>query len=86
MWRSHEAVRLSRQTRRASCVLRPDSVIFVQKNSEPPLIECGDALGVITSELKENEYLSKFVSGGPKKYAYKLCKSVAGGENTVCKA
>ena len=32
-----------------------DSVIFVQKADEPSLIECGDALGDMTSELKANE-------------------------------
>ena len=55
-----------------------DSVIFVQKADEPPLIECGDALGDMTSELKANEYISEFVSGGPKNYAYKQCNSVTG--------
>ena len=55
-----------------------DSVIFVQKTDEPPLIECGDALGDMTSELKANEYISEFVSGGPKNYAYKECNSVFG--------
>jgi hypothetical protein len=34
-----------------------DSVIFVQKTYETPLIECGDALGDMTSELKANEYI-----------------------------
>jgi len=33
----------------------------------------------MTSELKANEYISEFVSGGPKNYGYKLCNSV-----TVC--
>ena len=28
-----------------------DSVIFVQKANEPPLIKCGDALGDTTSEI-----------------------------------
>ena len=46
-----------------------DSVIFVQKDGEPPLVLCGDALGDMTSELKENEYISKFVSWSPKNYA-----------------
>ena len=55
-----------------------ERVIFLQKNDEPPLIECGAALGDMTSELKENEYISEFVSGGPKNYAYKLCNSVTG--------
>jgi hypothetical protein len=35
-----------------------DNVIFEQKTDESPLIECGDALGEMTSELKGNEYIS----------------------------
>ena len=61
-----------------------DSVIFVQKTDEPPLIDCGDALDNMTSELKANEYISVFVSGGPKNYAYKICNSVTGEVKTVC--
>ena len=41
-----------------------DRVIFVQKDGEPPLVKCGDALGDMTSELIEGEYISEFVSGG----------------------
>ena len=48
----------------------------MQKTDERPLIECGDALGDKTSELKANEYISEFVSGGPKNYASKQCNSV----------
>ena len=55
-----------------------DSVIFIQKTDEPPLIKCGDAPGDMTSELKANEYISEFVSGGPKNYAYKQCNSMTG--------
>jgi hypothetical protein len=55
-----------------------DSVIFVQKTAETPLIEYGNALGEMTSELKANDYISEFVSGGPKNYAYKQCNSVTG--------
>jgi len=62
-----------------------DCVIFVQKDGKPPLVPCGDALGEMTSELQENEYISEFVSGGPKNYAYKLCNSVTVEEKTVCK-
>ena len=61
-----------------------DSVIFVQKTYESPLIEC-DALGYMTSELKANEYISEYVSGGPKNYGNKLCNSVTGETKTVCK-
>ena len=36
------------------------------------LIECGEALGDMTSELKGSEYISEFVSGGSKNCAYTL--------------
>ena len=45
-----------------------DSIIFVQKADEPPLIECGDALGDMTFELEGNEYISEFISGAPITY------------------
>ena len=38
----------------------------------------------MTSELKANEYISEFVSGGPKNYDYKVCNSVTESK-TVCK-
>ena len=62
-----------------------DSVIFVQKTEEPPLFVSGDALEDMTSELQANEYISKFVSGVPKNYAYKLSNSVTGLTKTACK-
>ena len=62
-----------------------DSFIFVQKDSESPLMQCGDALGDMTSELKEGEFISEFFGGGPKNYAYKLCNSMTGEVKTVCK-
>ena len=43
-----------------------ESVIFNQKAENPPLIECGDAIGDMISELKENDYISEFVSGAPR--------------------
>jgi hypothetical protein len=57
-----------------------DSVIYVQKETEAPLVECGDKLGDMTNELQPGEYIEEFVSGGPKFYAYRL---VSG--KTVCK-
>ena len=62
-----------------------DSVIFFQKDGEPPLIDRGDHLGDMTSELKGIEFISEFVRGGPKNYAYKLCDSVTGEEKSVFK-
>jgi len=42
-------------------------------------------VGDMTSELKEKEYISIFVSMGSKNYAYKLCNSVTREVKTVCK-
>jgi len=39
----------------------------------------------MTSDLKPNEIVSEFVSGGPKNYAYKTFNSVTGAEKNVCK-
>ena len=41
-------------------------------------------MGAMTSELKPNESISAFVSGGPKNYAYKTFNSVTGTEKAVC--
>ncbi|XP_042324842.1 uncharacterized protein LOC121931305 [Sceloporus undulatus] len=48
-----------------------DSVIFVsrQEDWKPPL---GDFLGDLTSEIPANQYITEFVSSGPKSYGYKL--------------
>ena len=46
-----------------------DSVIYVHKADEPdpPL---GNYLGDLTNELNEDDYITSFISGGPKNYAY----------------
>lgn len=46
-----------------------DSVIFTSRSGEwvPPL---GDYLGELTNELDDEDYITTFVSGGPKNYAY----------------
>jgi len=62
-----------------------DSVVFIQTRDGDALVEIGDCLGAMTSELKPDEIVSEFVSGGPKKYAYKTWNSVTGAENTICK-
>ena len=49
-----------------------DSVIYIQSKDEPNLVETGDKLGDMTSELRATEYISEFVSGGPKNYAYRV--------------
>ena len=57
-----------------------DSVVFTYKEGDwmPPL-------GDLTNELSEGEYIIKFVSGGPKNYAYKTFNSITNVEKTCCK-
>jgi hypothetical protein len=64
-----------------------DSIIFIQKKCEPPLIECGDSLVDMQSELKTGEYIEEFVSGGPKNYAYRVVNGIDASKpaKTVCK-
>ncbi|KAL5022568.1 hypothetical protein ScPMuIL_001723, partial [Solemya velum] len=47
-----------------------DSVIYLSRPGEyePPL---GDYLGELTNELEGDDYITEFVSGGPKNYAYR---------------
>ena len=46
-----------------------DSVIYIHEPSkpDPPL---GDHLGDLTDELDAGDYITTFISGGPKNYAY----------------
>lgn len=56
-----------------------DSVIYVSKGSDThPTI--GDYLGELTNELDGDDYITEFVSAGPKLYAFKTFKG-----HTVCK-
>jgi len=43
-----------------------DSVIFIQPRDGAILVNSGDCLGDMTSELKPCEYISEFVCGGLK--------------------
>jgi len=62
-----------------------DSIMFVQPRDEPALVETGDHLGAMTSELRHSEFIEEFVNAGPKNYAYKIVDSVRGVRKTVCK-
>ena len=62
-----------------------DSVIYIQPAAEPQLVETGDCLGAMTSELKPGFHIEEFVSGGPKNYAYRIVDPVTGNRETVCK-
>ena len=48
-----------------------DSLIFIEREGEY-MPKLGDFLGMLTSELDDDDYITEFVSGGPKCYAYKL--------------
>jgi hypothetical protein len=43
----------------------------IEPRVEPALVETGDNLGDMTSELKPGESKSEFGAAGPKNYAYK---------------
>jgi hypothetical protein len=62
-----------------------DSVIYVQPRDEPALVETGDNLGQMTSELKLREIITVVVCAGPKNYAYRTYNSSTGASKTVCK-
>ena len=62
-----------------------DSVIYIQPTAEPPLVETGDSLVAMRSELKPGLHIEEFVSGLPKNYNYRIVKAVAGNHETVCK-
>jgi len=57
-----------------------DSVIYVQTRDEPALIETGDKLGDMTSELRPSEFISEFVSARQKNYAYRVMTGGTGEE------
>ena len=59
-------------------------MIYIQPKDEPSLIEKGDKLGDMTSELRPSDSIIEFVSGGPKNYAYKVVTEEK-KEKTVCK-
>ena len=50
-----------------------DSVIYVHKQDKPnpPL---GNYLGDLTNELDDDDYITSFISGGPKNYSYQTKK------------
>jgi hypothetical protein len=62
-----------------------DSVIYIQPRNEPALVETGDNLGIMTSELKPGEFVSEYVGANPKNYGYKTVNYMTGECKTVCK-
>ena len=62
-----------------------DSVIYIQPRGEISLIERGDKLRDMPSNLRPSETISKFACRGPKNYAYRVVVTVTGACQTVCK-
>jgi hypothetical protein len=62
-----------------------DYVIYIQPDDQPALIETGDCLGAMTSELKQGFHIAEFVSGGPKNYAYRTINPAKVEHDTVYK-
>jgi len=62
-----------------------DFVIYFQPKDKLNLIETGDKLSDMTSELRPADYVSEFVSGGPNNYAYTLNDIMICWAATVCK-
>ena len=60
-------------------------VIIVQPREGQALVETGDSLVAMTSELKPFEFIEEFVSGGPKNYAYKVVNTRTHERKTICK-
>ena len=57
-----------------------DRVVLIEPRDGAALVEIGDCLGAMTLELKTNDIILEFVSGGPKNYAYKTLNSVTHAE------
>jgi hypothetical protein len=53
-----------------------DSVIYVEPADELPLVETGDKLKAMTSELKPNEIICEVVCAGPKNCAYRTINTM----------
>ena len=60
-------------------------MIYTQPAAEPPLLETGDGLGAMMSELKPGLHIEEFVNGGPKHYAYRIVDPLTGNRDMVLK-
>jgi len=55
------------------------------RETKRDLLKQGDKLGDMTCELRPTDYVSEFVSGGPKNYAYKINDTVTVRASIFCK-
>jgi len=62
------------------------SVVYIQpKGDGTQLIETGDKLGDMTSELRPSKIINEFACGGQKNYKHRLGDTVPGARQIVCK-
>jgi len=59
----YSSISVSRQLQENEVYCDTDSIIFILLRDEPELVETGDNLADMTSELNPGEYISEFVSG-----------------------
>lgn len=64
------ADKLSTNTETQVFYVDTDSLIFSEKKTPFKTLSTGNFMGDLTNELKENEWISLFLSAGPKNYAF----------------
>ena len=62
-----------------------DSVIYIQPLFDHPLVETGDCLGAMTSELKPGFHVEEFLKGANKNNGYRIVDPVTGNREKICK-
>ena len=65
-WRQYATVSLLGHAPRQGFVLRYRFRGICATERRNPLIQTGDSLGAMTSELKPDEYIAEYVGAGPK--------------------
>ena len=61
------------------------SVVYIQPNARSALVETGDWILAMTSELKPGHHIEEFVRGEPKKYAYRVVDPTTGNREALCR-
>jgi len=62
-----------------------DSVTYIRRRDETPLLPIGDYLGQLKNEIKQGWEIRTFISLGPKNYAYREVETTTGKINEVIK-
>jgi hypothetical protein len=70
-WARIRLYRIMRHVNQRVLYCDTDSIIYEASQNEDENLPCGAFLGELTNELKPNEKIAEFVSGGPKTYGYR---------------